>query len=94
MNQKYLMGMAAEGGQAVVFEAKASNVAAFICQNRAAPELLICTLDYKMFLTARTGCVPGTEISGAGVAACTCANANGAGTGYAAGDCAARERAG
>ena len=29
MNQKYLMGMAAEGGQAVVFEAKASNVAAF-----------------------------------------------------------------
>ena len=87
MNQKYLMGMAAEGGQAVVFEAKASNVAAFICQNRAAPELLICTLDYKMFL-------PGTEISGAGVAACTCANANGAGTGYAAGDCAARERAG
>ena len=57
MNQKYLMGMAAEGGQAVVFEAKASNVAAFICQNRAAPELLICTLDYKMFLTARTGMV-------------------------------------
>ena len=27
MNQKYLMGIAAEGGQAVVFEAKASNVA-------------------------------------------------------------------
>ena len=93
MNQKYLMGMAAEGGQAVVFEAKASNVAAFICQNRAAPELLICTLVFDS--TYGNGrCVPGTEISGAGVAACTCANANGAGTGYAAGDCAARERAG
>lgn len=49
MNQKYLMGMAAEGGQTVVFEAKASNVAAFICRNRMAPELLVCTLDYKMF---------------------------------------------
>ena len=57
MNQKYLMGMAAEGGQAVVFEAKASNVAAFISQNRMAPELLICTLDYKMFLTARRGMI-------------------------------------
>ena len=57
MNQKYLMGMAAEGGQTVVFEAKASNVAAFICRNRMAPELLVCTLDYKMFLTARTGMV-------------------------------------
>ena len=57
MNQKYLMGIAAEGGQAVVFEAKASNVAAFISQNRMAPELLICTLDYKMFLTARRGMI-------------------------------------
>lgn len=57
MNQKYLMGMAAEGGQSVVFEATASNVAAFICQNRMAPELLICTLDYKMFLTARRGMI-------------------------------------
>ena len=57
MNQKYLMGMAAEGGQTVVFEAQASNVAAFICRNRMAPELLVCTLDYKMFLTARTGMV-------------------------------------
>jgi hypothetical protein len=57
MNQKYLMGMAAEGGQSVVFEATAPNVAAFISQNRIAPELLICTLDYKMFLTARRGMV-------------------------------------
>ena len=32
MNQKYLMGMAAEGGQSVVFEATAPNVAAFISQ--------------------------------------------------------------
>ena len=49
MNQKYLMGMAAEGGQTVVFEAKASNVAAFICRNRMAPELLVCTLTIRCF---------------------------------------------
>lgn len=55
MNQKYLIGMAAEGGQTVVFEATAPNVAAFIQQNRAAPELTVCTLDYKMLLTARMG---------------------------------------
>ena len=34
-----------------------SDVAAFISQNRMAPELLICTLDYKMFLTARRGMI-------------------------------------
>jgi hypothetical protein len=57
MNQKYLMGMAANGSKAVVFEATAPNVAAFISQNRMAPELLVCTLDYKMFLTARRGMI-------------------------------------
>lgn len=41
MNQKYLMGMAANGSKAVVFEATAPNVAAFISQNRMAPELLV-----------------------------------------------------
>lgn len=57
MNQKYLMGMAAGGRKTVVFEATAPNIAAFICQNRTAPELTVCTLDYKMFLTARMGMV-------------------------------------
>lgn len=55
MNQKYLMGMAAEDVQTIVFAATAPNVAAFIQQNKAAPELTVCTLDYKMFLTARMG---------------------------------------
>lgn len=53
MNQKYLMGMASEGVQTIVFAAAAPNVAAFIQQNKAAPELTVCTLDYKMLLTAR-----------------------------------------
>ena len=48
MNQKYLMGMASEGVQTIVFAAAAPNVAAFIQQNKAAPELTVCTLDYKM----------------------------------------------
>ena len=55
MNQKYLMGMASEGVQTIVFAAAAPNVAAFIQQNKAAPELTVCTLDYKMLLTARMG---------------------------------------
>lgn len=62
MNQKYLMGMASEGVQTIVFAAAAPNVAAFIQQNKAAPELTVCTLDYKMLLTARMGpnrCLPG-----------------------------------
>ena len=50
MNQKYLMGMAAGGRKTVVFEATAPNVAAFISQNKMAPELLICTFNLHVRL--------------------------------------------
>lgn len=91
MNQKYLMGMASEGVQTIVFAAAAPNVAAFIQQNKAAPELTVCTLDYKMLLTARMDRIdacPDRAFSVNELRLSLC-NADGFGTGCAIGCCAA-----
>lgn len=42
---------------ALVFEATPQNIAAYLLQNRNDPQVLICTLDYRMFLTTRKGLV-------------------------------------
>lgn len=58
MNQKYVLGMVAnapaEESRAALVPTPA-NIAAFLYQNQQAPEMLVCTLDYKMFLTAEYG---------------------------------------